>query len=202
MSEKKPIEDKTPPAEDIEILDEEPDSSELIEEVEILDADEPELEALATDDEASSTLAEAISTQLDEFKAALQRERADFVNYKKRTEREKIEMYIKISAETIAKFLPILDDFERALQSVPEDVQENGWLTGFKMIHKKFTDILAQLHVEIIDPLGEPFDPNLHEAIGSEDSDDYESDTVTAVLQKGYKLEDRVIRVAMVKVAN
>jgi molecular chaperone GrpE len=145
---------------------------------------------------------EAMALQRDEFKAALQRERADFVNFKKRTEREKSEMKQSITGDTVKRFLPILDDFERALNSVPNDTEENGWVTGFTMIHKKFKDVLAQMGVEVVDPLGEPFDPEQHEAIGSEPSDEYESDTVTDVLQKGYMLDGRIIRVAMVKVAD
>ncbi len=145
---------------------------------------------------------EAMALQRDEFKAALQRERADFVNFKKRTEREKSEMKQSITGDTVKRFLPILDDFERALNSVPNDIEENGWVTGFTMIHKKFKDVLAQMGVEVVDPLGEPFDPEQHEAIGSEPSDEYESDTVTDVLQKGYMLDGRIIRVAMVKVAD
>lgn len=153
-----------------------------------------------TDTEAGAV--EAVTLQRDEFKAALQRERADFVNYKKRTERERAEMRSSIIGDTVGKFLPILDDFERALSVVPESADDDGWVKGFSMIRKKFNDLLTQMGIEVIDPLGEPFDPNLHEAIGSEDSDTYDSDTVMMVLQKGYVMDDRVIRVAMVKVAN
>lgn len=158
----------------------------------------------ATVDSADGT-DEALDTllmQRDQFKDALQRERADFINFKKRVEREKAEMKAVTTADTVARFLPIIDDFDRAMAAVPSDATENSWLLGFTMIHKKFSDLLTQFGVEVIDPLGEPFDPNYHEAISSEDSDEYESNMVTAVLQKGYKLDDRCIRVAMVKVAN
>lgn len=169
-------------------------------------ADETATAARTTDEsapmEVSTDELEALALQRDEFKAALQRERADFVNFKKRTEREKSEMKQSIAGETIKRFLPILDDFERALNTVPTDAEENGWITGFTMIHKKFNDVLAQMGVEVINPVGELFDPERHEAIGSEPSDEYESDTVTEVLQKGYMLNGQVIRVAMVKVAN
>ncbi len=142
-------------------------------------------------------------SERDDFKEALQRERADFVNFRKRTEREKSEVRNHVTIETIARFLPVLDDFERAISSTPVDVREDGWVQGFMLIHKKFRDLLLnQFGVEPVDPLGETFDPNWHEAIGSEDSDEYESGIVTAVLQKGYKLDDKCIRVAMVKVAN
>lgn len=141
-------------------------------------------------------------TERDEFKTMLQRERADFVNFRKRVEREKSESRNTYVASTVTKFLPVLDDFDRAMASVPSEVGENGWVEGFALIHKKFNDLLNQLGVVPIDPLGQPFDPNLHEAVGSEDSEQFESGTVSTVLQKGYMLDDKCIRVAMVKVAN
>ncbi len=155
-------------------------------------------------DEPSEEATEALLMERDQYKDALQRERADFINYKKRVERERADMRTVIEADVIAKFLPIIDDFDRAMAAVPSNLseEEQSWLTGFSMIHKKFKDLLAQMGVEVIDPIGQPFDPNYHEAVSSEDSDEYESNTVTEVLQKGYKLNDRCIRVAMVKVAN
>jgi molecular chaperone GrpE len=142
-------------------------------------------------------------TQRDEFKEALQRERADFVNFRKRTEREKSDMRSSVTMDTVARFLPILDDFERAIGATPDEAKDDGWLEGFTLIYKKFRDLLFnQFGVESIDPLGEPFDPNWHEAIGSAESDEYESGMVIEVLQKGYKLENRCIRVAMVRVAS
>lgn len=140
--------------------------------------------------------------QVEEYKAALQRERADFVNYKKRVEREKSELSGNITAKTLLNVLPIIDDFDRAIQATPEDVKSNGWATGFSLIHKKFQDMLQNLGVEQINPLGQPFDPNFHDAIGSDDSDEYESGAVLEVLQKGYVIEGKCIRPAIVRVAN
>ncbi len=140
--------------------------------------------------------------QVEEYKAALQRERADFVNYKKRVEREKSELGANITAKTLLNVLPIIDDFDRAIQATPEDVKSNGWATGFSLIHKKFQDMLQNLGVEQINPLGQPFDPNFHDAIGSDDSDEYESGAVLEVLQKGYVIEGKCIRPAIVRVAN
>lgn len=151
--------------------------------------------------EASSDLERAL-LERDEFKAALQRERADFTNYRKRVEREKSEMRSTISADTIVKLLPILDDLDRAIAAAPEEAKDNDWMKGFSMIQRKFYDLLNQMGIVAIEPLGEPFDHHYHEAIGSEDSDEYESGTITTVLQKGFKMDDRCIRVALVKVAN
>lgn len=151
--------------------------------------------------ETSSDLERAL-LERDEFKAALQRERADFTNYRKRVEREKSEMRSTISADTIVKLLPILDDLDRAIAAAPEEAKDNDWMKGFSMIQRKFYDLLNQMGIVAIEPLGEPFDHHYHEAIGSEDSDEYESGTITTVLQKGFKMDDRCIRVALVKVAN
>jgi molecular chaperone GrpE len=184
-----------------------PEASLAEAETEIVGEDIEEAEALATstpESELESIMAQLEKTvsERDEFKAALQRERADFVNFRKRIEREKAEQRAAHVADTVLKFLPVLDDFDRALATVPDDAAENGWLNGFSLIHKKFNDLLNQLGIVPIDPLGQPFDPNFHEAIGSEDSDQYASGTVTAVLQKGYMMDEKCIRAAMVKVAN
>ncbi|MCB9436710.1 MAG: nucleotide exchange factor GrpE [Anaerolineales bacterium] len=151
--------------------------------------------------ESSSDLERAL-LERDEFKAALQRERADFTNYRKRVEREKSEMRSTISADTIVKLLPILDDLDRAIAAAPQEAKDNDWMKGFSMIQRKFYDLLNQMGIVAIEPLGEPFDHHYHEAIGSEDSDEYESGTITTVLQKGFTMDDRCIRVALVKVAN
>lgn len=141
-------------------------------------------------------------TERDEFKAALQRERADFINFKKRTEREKSDMRSNIVGQTLTQILGVVDDFDRAMQATPDDVADDGWVTGFTLIHKKFRDLLVQLDVTELNPIGEPFDPTMHEAIGSIESDEYESGTVAEVLQKGYMMNDKCLRVAMVRVAD
>ncbi|GIK66772.1 MAG: nucleotide exchange factor GrpE [Chloroflexota bacterium] len=166
-----------------------------------LDATEqPDVEAV--EETQQDTELEKALAQVEEYKAALQRERADFVNYKKRVEREKSELSGNVTAKTLLNVLPIIDDFDRAIQATPEDVKNNGWMTGFSLIHKKFQDMLQNLGVEQINPLGQPFDPNFHDAIGSDDSDEYESGAVIEVLQKGYTMEGKCIRPAIVRVAN
>lgn len=169
--------------------------------------DDPQVEdsGIAPEEgDAESLMAqlEKTLTERDEFKAALQRERADFVNFRKRIEREKADMRATYVASTIAKLLPVLDDFDRAMNAVSSEDKQQGLVEGFGLIHKKFNDLITQMGVVAIDPLGQPFDPNFHEAIGAEDTDEYESGMVSAVLQKGYMLDDRCIRVAMVRVAN
>lgn len=158
-------------------------------------------QAIVEETQQDTELEKALA-QVEEYKVALQRERADFVNYKKRVEREKSELSGNVTAKTLLNVLPIIDDFDRAMQATPEDVKNNGWATGFSLIHKKFQDLLQNLGVEQINPLGQPFDPNFHDAIGSDDSDEYESGAVIEVLQKGYAMEGKCIRPAIVRVAN
>lgn len=131
-----------------------------------------------------------------------QRARAEFSNYKKRTDRERAELFQRAALDTLQALLPIIDDFDRAFESVPEALQEDPWIGGVAMIQRKFAGVLEQYEVEAIDPTGAPFDPNLHQAIGAEASDEVESGHVIATLQKGYRAGDTVLRLALVKVAS
>ena len=131
-----------------------------------------------------------------------QRARAEFANYKKRNERERRELFQRAALDTLRSLLPIIDDFDRAFESVPEAISEDPWIGGVSMIQRKFSTLLDQYEVEAIDPTGGPFDPNLHQAIGADDSDEVESGYVIETLQKGYRAGEQVLRLALVKVAN
>lgn len=131
-----------------------------------------------------------------------QRARAEFANYKKRIERERSDLFQRASLDTLKALLPIVDDFDRAFESLPEDISDNPWIGGVSMIQRKFAGLLEQYEVEAIDPTGELFDPNLHQAIGSEESAEVESGHVTETLQKGYRAGDSILRLALVKVAS
>ncbi len=131
-----------------------------------------------------------------------QRAHAEFANYKKRTERERSDLFQRASLDTLKSLLPIVDDFDRAFESLPEDISEDPWIGGVAMIQRKFAGLLEQYEVEAIDPTGELFDPNLHQAIGTEDSAEVESGHVTETLQKGYRAGDSILRLALVKVAS
>ena len=131
-----------------------------------------------------------------------QRARAEFANYKKRNERERRELFQRAALDTLRSLLPIIDDFDRAFESVPEGIGDDPWIGGVAMIQRKFNTLLEQYEVEAIDPTGGPFDPNLHQAIGAEDSDEVESGHVIETLQKGYRAGEQVLRLALVKVAN
>ena len=131
-----------------------------------------------------------------------QRARAEFSNYKRRIERERTELFQRAALDTLQALLPIIDDFDRAFESVPEALEEDPWIGGVAMIQRKFAGLLEQYQVEAIDPTGAAFDPNLHQAIGAEESDEVESGHVIATLQKGYRAGDTVLRLALVKVAS
>ena len=130
-----------------------------------------------------------------------QRTLAEFQNYKRRTERETRESYQNATFDVLKSLLPIVDDFERAMTNVPESLQAEPWLQGVTLIQRKFAQLLNEFNVATIDPVGEPFDPKRHEAIGVDESTDVESGHVSAVLQKGYVAGEQVLRPAVVKVA-
>jgi molecular chaperone GrpE len=149
------------------------------------------------------------TTDLDKLRAEVQtnldgwqRSRAEFANYKRRTQQEIAESKQRGALDVLAKVLPVIDDFERALKSIPEELKGHAWTNGTALIFKNMQKVLDEYAVEVIDPVGTEFDPNLHEAIGTEESSDYPSGTVTTTLQKGYKSGDKVLRPALVKVAN
>lgn len=131
-----------------------------------------------------------------------QRERADFQNYKKRAEQQLRDSRETGALEALKHVLPIVDDFTRAVENVPADLKDNPWVSGTSMILKKLERLLETHHVQIIDPVGQAFDPHLHEAVGMDDSSDYASGTVTTTLQRGYISGERVLRQALVRVAS
>jgi molecular chaperone GrpE len=130
-----------------------------------------------------------------------QRARAEFANYKKRVEAELRLAAERGAHEALIKMLPIMDDFQRALDNIPPELKDNPWVSGTALIIKHFDKVLEAYHVTAVDPIGQPFDPHLHEAIGMDDSSEYPSGTVTATMQKGYVSGERVLRPALVKVA-
>ena len=135
-----------------------------------------------------------------EWKNQWLRSVADFKNYKRRTETERDDLKRNANAGLLLKILPILDDFERAVDNVPADIAGTPWWEGTKMIAQKMRTLLESEGVTTIEAVGQPFDPNLHHAVAFDESHG-QSDMVTEELQKGYKIHDRVLRPAMVRVA-
>ncbi|HYO62373.1 MAG TPA: nucleotide exchange factor GrpE [Pyrinomonadaceae bacterium] len=146
------------------------------------------------------------SEERQELLERVARRQADFENYRKRVERERQESYNRVVADVVGKFLPVLDNLQRALdaEASVEAVESEGFrhfLHGVELIRKQLSGVLESLGVEAIETVGLPFDPHVHEAIATEDSADFEPDTVTAEVARGYRLGDRLLRAAMVKVA-
>lgn len=124
---------------------------------------------------------------------------ADFQNYKKRVEKEKKDLYAYAGEKLITEMLPVIDNFERALE---QDAAGEGFKEGMEMIFKQLSDVLSKAGLAEIPALGEDFDPNVHNAVMAEDNDEYESGKVSGVMQKGYALNGKTIRPSMVKVVN
>ncbi|MHB1413822.1 MAG: nucleotide exchange factor GrpE [Chloroflexota bacterium] len=143
---------------------------------------------------------EESNKQSEEYKALAQRLQADFLNFKRRTEQEREEQARQSQAGLMLKLLPLLDDFERAMDSLRADVAGLHWVQGVGHIYRKMQAILESEGLTRIEALGQDFDPRLHEAITYEQVGEDEDGKVLSVLQNGYKLRDRVIRPAMVKV--
>jgi molecular chaperone GrpE len=159
-----------------------------------------ETEQASSQDDISSEL-EKIRNESKEYFEGWQRERADFANYKKRIERDQMQMAQSYNGSIIKKYLVVVDDLERALKNRPTEPEGAQWAEGIDLIYRKLQTILENENVKRIPAEAIEFDPNIHEAISHEDSPDHESGQVIEVLQQGYMLGDRVLRPALVRVA-
>ncbi|GBC76936.1 Protein GrpE [bacterium HR08] len=126
---------------------------------------------------------------------------AEFENYRKRIERERERMREEALAEVLTEFLPIVDDFERALEAARWLRDLDGVLQGLTVIHRRLLELLARFNVRPMETLGRPFDPTRHEAFAVEPTDEYEENTIIDEYQRGYMMGDRLLRPARVKVA-
>jgi molecular chaperone GrpE len=130
-----------------------------------------------------------------------QRAAADFSNYKRRVEEERAATGQFANAILLARLLSVLDDFDRALDTVPPDIHD-AWVEGIRLVQRKLHGLLESEGVTPIEAVGKLFDPNLHEAVVHEDTTAYPDNTVIDEVQRGYLLHDRVLRPALVRVAN
>ena len=159
---------------------------------------QPEQEACEVDIKALREELEKAKAQSDEYLDLAQRKQAEFANYRRRTEGIRAEAYDDGRREAISQLLPVVDNLERALAAAGEE--ENALKSGVEMVLRQTRDALTKMGVEEIDPQGQPFDAELMNAVMQGSADEGEPGTVCMVLQKGYKLGERVIRHAMVKV--
>ncbi len=157
-------------------------------------------ETQATNDGELQARIEQLEKEAAEYKDQWLRATADYRNFKRRTDQERAELIRSASAGLLLKLLPVMDDLERAMSSVTPDVENTQWYGGFKLIPQKLQTVLESEGVTPIEAAGQEFDPTMHEAVIYEEGGDGDTPKVTAELQKGYKLRDRVLRPAMVKV--
>lgn len=140
--------------------------------------------------------------KIAELTDRMQRTMAEFDNFRKRTEKEKAAMYEIGAKDIIEKMLPVLDNFERGLTTVPEEEKENPFVQGMDKIYKQFVKTLEDIGVKPMDAAGKPFDPNFHNAVMHVEDEELGENIVAEELQKGYTYRDSVVRPTMVKVAN
>lgn len=159
---------------------------------------ESKTEEQARIEELESKLKEK-QKESDEYLELLRRTMADFDNYRKRTNKEKESIYNEGTCDTVKEFLPVLDNLERAIsyESVSDSLTK-----GVEMVYKQFNDILKKIGVEEIEAQGVEFDPDYHNAVMHIEDESLGSNVVVEVLQKGYKLKEKVLRHSVVKVAN
>ncbi len=143
---------------------------------------------------------EKLERENKELKDKVIRAAAEFDNFRKRTTKEKLSIYSDGVKETCEKLLPIIDNFERAMNSNGVN-KEDSFYIGMDMIYKQFISLLTDLGIKELGAVGEEFDPNFHFAVAKEDNADFEENQIIEILQKGYILKEKVIRPAMVKVA-
>ena len=169
------------------------------------EADEAEAEKEEASEEGSEEAAEEKDPKqqrIDELEDMVKRQLAEFDNYRKRTEKEKEAMFETGAKSVIEKLLPVVDNFERGLASIPEEEQGSAHAEGMQMIYKQLMGELEKLEVKPIEAVGKEFNPELHNAVMQCESDEYESGIVAQELQKGYTYRDSVIRHSMVSVVS
>ena len=152
-------------------------------------------------EEATETVETVEKEKYDELYDKYLRLMAEYDNFKKRTQKEKEELFSYATADTIEKLLPVIDNLERAVASV-KDEEKNTFSEGIKMVLKQLFELFEKMGVEEIDALGKEFDPNFHNAVMHVEDETAEANIVVEQFMKGYKYKDKVIRYSMVKVAN
>ena len=140
--------------------------------------------------------------KIEELNDRVMRQMAEFENFRKRTEKEKSTMYEMGARDMIEKILPIVDNFERGLASIPEDAKGTPFAEGMEKIYKQFQKTLEDAGVKVIEAVGKEFDPNLHNAVMHVEDESLGENVVAEELLKGYTYRDSVVRHSMVKVAN
>ncbi|MNN38377.1 heat shock protein GrpE [compost metagenome] len=156
---------------------------------------------VVSEDATLSPEARKLREEAEEHKQRLLRTQADFDNFRRRTLKEKEELGKYASAKLITELLPVLDNFERALSTVNDNTEVSSYSKGVEMIFRQFEGVLQAEGLAAMETVGQPFNPEYHQAIMQVESEDHEEGIVVEELQKGYLLKDKVLRPAMVKVS-
>ena len=144
---------------------------------------------------------EDMERERDEYKAMAQRAQADLVNYRRRVDEERRELQRNANAGLLAKFLDVVDDFERAIGMLPDEAEADGWQEGLLLVKRKLDSVLQSEGVSKIEAEGKPFDPWEHEAVFHQETPDVEEGVIISVFKDGYRLHDKVLRASQVIVA-
>ena len=145
---------------------------------------------------------DALKEKIEELEDRVKRQMAEFENFRKRTDKEKAAMFETGARSVIEKILPVVDNFERGLATVPEEDKGTPFAEGMEMIYKQLLTELEKMEVKPIPAVGEEFDPNFHNAVMQVESEEYESGVIAQELQKGYTYRDSVVRHSMVAVVS
>ena len=164
-------------------------------------AETPEEESAVANGTGTTAPTEEAIGQAEEYRALLQRERADFINYRRRVEAERGAQIGQARADALIPILPLLDDLERAAGEVPAELRDQPWVKGVLLITGKLDSAMRSAGLERIDALGQPFDPYLHEAFLHQVHPTIPAGHVSLVMRPGYRMGDRVLRAAQVAVS-
>ena len=180
---------------------------------EIKDTEKPETDSESKEEDKKEKKADkkkakaekkqdALKEKVEELEDRVKRQMAEFENFRKRTEKEKTAMFETGAKSVIEKILPVVDNFERGLASVPEEEKDGAFAQGMEMIYKQLMQELEKMEVKPIPAVGEEFNPDFHNAVMQVESDEYESGVIAQELQKGYTYRDSVVRHSMVAVVS
>lgn len=202
-----------------DVMDEELENEELTEDAEAAEAEteqasEDSTEAETSEDDASDEEAgekkdglfkkkkkkDKKDEEIENLTDRLKRQMAEFENFRKRTDKEKSQMFDMGARTIVEKILPVIDNFERGLASVPEENQDDPFVSGMQMVYKQLMTELEAAGVKAIECAGEKFNPDFHNAVMQVESEELESGTIAQELQKGYMYKDSVVRHSMVSV--
>ena len=153
-------------------------------------------------DKKADAKCEAMQAKIDELEDRVKRQMAEFENFRKRTEKEKTMMFETGAKSVVEKILPVVDNFERGLATIPEEDADSAFASGMKMIYKQMMDELDKLGVKPIEAVGQEFNPDLHNAVMHVEDETVGENIIVEEFQKGYTYRDSVVRYSMVKVAN